>query len=485
MNARGNRVRKSRSQEKQARANKARKNSARKNRAPKNSARKNRALKNGPRERHSAARRTATSGRSALLGLMVIALTGAVLTLAGTTPHGVGAPIQSFQRTELEQRTFSCTGGIPDATANHGTVDAGLDRAMPIGAGPTRFDDDKSVALDAFAGQESRTKNWLAWLPCPEPRARWWFVGAGAATVTHDTVLTVHNPRPGDAVLDINVYGVDGPVEGPGLHGITVASDGTEVIDLAKMAPAVGDLAVDVVATRGLVSVSAADRFAPGVVGKAVQEWLPSQMSPSTEVTLAGLPRKPDHATLVVANPRGVEAIVAVEVIGATGTFAPTDDATLRVPPKSVASMSIRSVFDGEPFALKVSSAQPVAAGVRTVTGGDIAFGSAVRPVLDSTTVAVPAGSGDLVVSSVGGATSVAVTAFGRDGKQLLERSVAVAKAASTATPLPSGTRYVRLVATTPDAVAGFSVKDASGVATAGVVPAINSVLLPAVRPGW
>jgi len=416
---------------------------------------------------------------------MVVALTGAVLTLAGTTPHGVGSQVQTFQRSELEQRTFSCTGGIPDATATHGTVDHGVDPSTTIGAGPMRFDDDKSVALGAFAAQESRTKSWLAWLPCPEPRARWEFVGAGAATVTHDTVLTVHNPRPGQAVLDINVYGVDGPVEGPGLHGITVPSDGTEVIDLAKVAPAVGELAVDVVATRGLVSVSAADRFAPGVVGKAVQEWLPGQSSPSTAVTLAGLPRKPDHATLVVANPKGVDAIVSVEVIGATGTFAPKDDATLTVPAKSVASMSVGSVFDGEPLALRVTSAQPVAAGVRTVTGGDVAFATAVSPILDSTTVAVPKAATDLVISSVGRATSVTVTAFNASGKELLDRSVAVAKAASSATRLPSGTSYVRLVASSPDAVAGFSASDTSGVATAGVVPAINSVLLPAVRPGW
>jgi len=77
------------------------------------------------------------------------------------------------------------------------------------------------------------------------------------------------------------------------------------------------------------------------------------------------------------------------------------------------------------------------------------------------------------------------VTAFDRGGKQLQDRSVSVAKAASTATTLPAGTAYVQLVASTPDAVAGFSVTDAAGVATAGVVPSIRSVLLPVVRPAW
>jgi hypothetical protein len=416
---------------------------------------------------------------------MVVALTAAVLTLAGTTPRGIGARVQTFHRAELEQRQFSCPGGIPGAVASHGNVADGLGAAVPVTGAAQTFEDDKSVALESFAGQESRTKDWLAWLPCPEPRARWWFVGAGAAAVTHDTVLTLSNPRANQAVIDIDVFGTGGPVDSPGLHGITVPAGGTQVVDLAKVAPAVGELAVNVVATRGLVAISAADRFAPGVVGKAAQEWLPGQSLPDTAVTLAGLPAKPDHATLVVVNPRNVEAIVSIEVIGATGTFAPQDQPTLTVPPRSVVSTSIRSVFDGEPLAIRVTSARPVTAAVRTVTGGDVAFATGVEPIRDTTALAVPSGQGQLVLSSVGAQTSVQLTAFNGSGKQLLDSAVAVPQASSVATPLPAGTRYVRLVAPGADAVAGFSVTDAAGVASGGVVPAIRSVLLPVVRPGW
>jgi len=444
-----------------------------------------------PRDvRRSSGRRTLLDhepapGRTAVLGLMVVALTIAVLTLAGTTPRGIGARVQNFERVELEQRTFSCPGGLPDATAVHGNLDDGLAEPTTIHDVTTTFDDDKTVALGAFAGQESRTKNWLAWSPCPEPRARWWFVGAGAATVTHDTVLSVNNPRSGQAVVDIDVFGADGPVEGPGLHGLTIPAGTTRVIDLAQSAPAVGDLAVSVTATRGLVATTAADRFAPGVVGKAVQEWLPGQSLPSTAVTLAGLPTKPDRASLVVVNPRQVDTIVSVEVIGATGTFTPKDVPPLTVAPGSVATMSIGSIFNGEPLAVRVTSDQPVTAAVRTVTGGDVAFATGVRPIRGATALAVPSGAGQLVLSSAGPASSVQLIAYAASGKQLLERSVDIPKASSVGTTLPSGTRYVRLDATTADAVAGFSVSDAAGVATAGVVPAISSVLLPVVRPGW
>jgi hypothetical protein len=424
-------------------------------------------------------------GRTASLGVMVVALTAAVLTLAGTTPRGIGVPVHTFDRVELDQRTFACGGGIPDATASHGNVEDGLAAPVPIADSAQVFDDEKSVALGAFAGQESRAKDWLAWLPCPEPRARWWFVGAGAATVSHDTVLTITNPRAGQAVLDLDVRGSEGPVQGPGLHGITIPAGESKVIDLAKAAPAIGDLSVNIVAKRGLVSVSAADRFAPGVVGKAVQEWLPGQLLPSTVVTMTGLPAKPDRATLVVANPRQVAAIVNVELIGPGGTFAPKENPTITVPPDSVASVSIESAFNGDPLAVKVSSDQPVTAAVRTVTGDDVAFATGVRPVRGTTAFAVPSGTADLVLSSVGPESSVSVTAFAASGKKLSDALVKVPKASSVASRLPAQTRYVRLVAESPDAVAGFTVSDPSGIATGGVVPSIRSVLLPVVRPAF
>lgn len=426
-----------------------------------------------------------SSRRTVALGLMVVALTAAVLTLAGTTPRGIGAPVRTFDRVELDQRTFACGGGIPGATASHGHVDGGLASPVEIGDTAQVFDDGKSAALGAFAGQESRDKHWVAWLPCPEPRAHWWFVGAGAATVSHDTVLTITNPRAGQAVLDINVSGSDGPVQGPGLHGITVPSGSTQVIDLAKAAPAVGDLAVNIVAKRGLVSVSAADRFAPGFVGKAVQEWLPGQSLPSRTVTMTGVPAKPDRATLVVANPRQLEAVVTVHLVGASGTFVPKDNPTLTVPPDSVASVSLEGAFNGDPLAVQVSSDQPVTAAVRTVTGGDVAFATGVRPVSGTTAFAVPSGTADVVLSSVGPQSSVGLTAFAASGKQLADTTVSVPKASSVATRLPADTRYVRLVAKDANAVAGFTVSDPAGIATGGVVPAIRSVLLPVVRPAW
>jgi len=142
-------------------------------------------------------RATSPVGRTTLMAAVVVALTATLLVLAGTAPRGVGAPVQTFKRVQLDQRTFSCAGGIAGSKAIHGDITGGAAAPADIGAQPQVVDVHDGNALEAFAGQEARAAHWLAWSACPEPRPRWWFVGVGAATVTHDTVLTLTNPRAG------------------------------------------------------------------------------------------------------------------------------------------------------------------------------------------------------------------------------------------------------------------------------------------------
>ena len=322
--------------------------------------------------------------------------------------------------------------------------------------------------------------------PARSPVARWWFVGAGAASVTHDTVLTVDNPRPGPAVIDIDVYGPAGQVAAPGLHGLTLGPGATRVFDLSRLAPSVGDLAVSVLAQRGLVAVSAADTYSPGAARTRLQEWLPPQSAPSRTVTLSGLPAKPRDARLIVVNPTGVEVIAKLEVLGATGTFTPTTGSALTIGPASVVSVPVTGVFDGKALAIRVSAPRPVTATVRVTGKRDIAFASGVVPIRGSTAFAVPdVPSGSrLVLSSPGSPSTVQVSGFTARGRPVHREPLTVAAGASLAADLPRRVRYVRLVTDRP-VLAGFSVTASSGLAAAGVAPAIRAVRLPVVRPAW
>jgi hypothetical protein len=429
---------------------------------------------------------TPANRRPAVIGIMLVGLTFALLTLAGTTPLGIGRALDDPSRVRLDERVFSCTGGIGDAvTVRSGDLLNGLDKTRTVGKQPLRIVADRSVARGAFAGQQFLSAKVLAWVPCPEPHANWWFVGGGSAEITHDTVLTVTNPRPGAAVVDIEVYGTDGEVTAPGLQGITVAGRSTQVIDLAKTAPTAGTVAVSIVASRGLVAVTAADRYAPGVLGKSVQEWLPPQPVPGKDLVLAGLPSVPGSATLSLVNPGTTETIAKLEVIGTHGTFTPEGLAPFTVPPGSVVSVPISDVLDGTPMAIRISADHPLTGTIRTTKTGDTAFATGVQLLRDSTSFGVPQGFGRLVLSSLGQAGSVQVIGFDRQGRQLLSKTVKVAAQTSAAVKLAEGIRYVRLIADRPAVVAGFSVTYKSGIASAGIAPAIRSTRLPAVRPGW
>ncbi|MCZ4498668.1 MAG: hypothetical protein JWQ74_1221 [Marmoricola sp.] len=428
--------------------------------------------------------RRIASGRAAVLGIMVVGLTVAMLTVAGTTPRGIGRPVDNPDRVSLDQRTFSCTGGIAGTRIRNGSAGQPLRATARVGAKPVLITEDRTVARDAFAGQQARKGRSLAWLPCPEPQALWWFVGAGAA-VNRDSVLTVTNTRTGAAVIDVDVYGDQGPVEAPGLHGITVAAGATRTFDLAEQAPALGNLAVRVMAKRGLVVASSAERYPLATVGADRFEWLPPQPEPTKVVTLAGLPARPSSSALLVVNPGQVDAVATIKVVGATGTFVPTGVLPLRIPPGAVRMLPISSLFDGKPMALRVISQQPVTATVRSVAARDIAFGTGVQTIRGTTSFAIPDGSGRLVLSSLKVAAPVRFVAYDAQGRVLDRRTVAVPQQSSVAVRLTKAMSYVQLTGDQPAVVAGFAVQGASGVASAGVSPAIQSVLLPQVRSGW
>lgn len=431
---------------------------------------------------------TASQRRSIAYAVIVVALTAAMLTLAGTTPREIGRPVEDPSRVQLDSRTFSCAGGIAGAAVRSGDLSTGpaAARAVPTGGSPKPVTvvAERDVAVGAFAAQQASSATSLAWLPCPEPAARWWFVAAGGAENTHDTVFTITNPRSGEASVDIEVYGPKGPVAAPDFRDIQIPARGSRVIDLAKTAPSLGDLAVSITATRGLVAVSGVDRYAPGSVGTFTREWLPPQLLPARSVNLTGIPTERSSSSLVVANPGEADAIVEVEVIGRTGTFVPEKLREFIVGPRSVRTLPLTAVIDGTPLALRLTSEQRITATVRSVRNDDSSFATGVRVIQDETAFAVPDGKGYLLVSSVRTGTRVRVVAYGGKGQELLTTDLAVGARTTLQQGLPVGARYVRLTPADPAVIAGFVVTTQGGTAAAGIwSPA--SVELPSVRAGW
>ena len=402
--------------------------------------------------------------------LLAVLVTAGALVLAGQAglpaqvAPGAGAPQQVG-------RTLVCPGGLPGASMQSGRSALDASRGGRVASSPLPGSDDQAKEVvvppeqadGVFASQVARTGRWLALATCPEARADWWFVGVGASQA-HSSTLQIVNPREGDAVIDLDVYGPKGLVEAPGLRGLFVPAGTTRTFDLAAVAPAVGDLAVHVTTSRGLVAVVASDSFAPDLVGTPVREWVAPQPAASRNLLLTGLPDKPSQATLLVANPGDVEALAQVEVVGAKGTFKPPENDTVAVPPGAVLAVPVTKVFDGQPLALRISSARQITATVRSVVAGDEAYAGAAGPVADGSALGVPdAVKAELRVSATGSAGVVQVLSFGPDGKRLDARRVSVKEAATVGHPLPKGTRHVVLRSAAAGLVAGLVVTADAG----------------------
>ena len=433
-------------------------------------------------------------------GLVLVALVAGALYLAGTSPHGIATSAPVSDRLSVTERTFSCAAGLGGtklsvgaaATPRGGTVTVGKTKVQPPRStaldapGPVTVSSDRNAAPGAFAAQSASAASWLAMANCPEPRASWWVVGAGGSAA-HGSVVTLSNPRQGGAVFDVVVLGPKGIVESPGLRGLSLGSGKSMKLNLAEVAPSEGDLAVGVTTSRGLVSVSTTDTWLQQAIAKPRSEWVPAQPEPAKSMVVLGSPDKPDSASLLVANPSSTEAIVKIEGVGSTGTFAPKDVATFNVAPGAVGAAPLKEVFDGKPAAIKVTAQVPVTATVRSVVGGDESYSGVAEELAGSSVIAVPTGvKAGVRMTALEGDGSATVAAFSAAGKKLGESVVKLGAGTSGGADVPAGAAYVVVTPTGKSSIAAALVASTpSGISTAVVQPAIRALRLPAVRSGF
>lgn len=355
-------------------------------------------------------------------------------------------------------RTTVITGAAPvddlgsDGSLRHG--EPGQDLASAKQQTPARgellrlepgADDPPSLAVEATGdlaaglftfevdtGRDDTT----AVTECASPAARWWFTGGGA-TLDHSSELVLSNVDPGPAVVDVRVFGLDGEIETTGARGITVPPEERTTIALTDVAPQGEELAVSVVTSRGRVVAAMSDSFAPELGANTGADWVPAQTSPSRVVRLAGLPGRADSHSLVLANPSELEALVEVEVSGESGSFAPTDDAQVRVPPGSVVSTDITETIGTDASAVTLRSTVPVTATVRSVADGDSSYAGSVRALTGPAVApAVADGTSTLQLSAGQRSASADVTAYDEDGGKVESTTVEIpAGATSTWSP--------------------------------------------------
>lgn len=351
--------------------------------------------------------------------------------------------------------------------------------------GRTFLEAEGRAAAGVFASRTDTTGGALAVAACVAPRARWWFVGAGAA-LDHDSVLTVANVDPGPAVLDVRVLSSDGEVETVGTRGITLAAGETRTIALAAVAPQRDELAVSIGASRGRVAAAVSDRLSGGPASPDGLEWLPAAELPSRVVRLAGIPAEARERTLLVANPSDLEALVDVEVSGPRGTFTPLGARTLSVPPAGVVAVDAADLVTGQDAsALRVRSQVPVVATLRSRTRIDHGYAGAVLPLTQPAVAPVVDGSvGRVQVSAGRRGASVTITAWTAEGREVDVQRLEIDPAATQQIPVPSRAAFVVVTPRRGVVTGATTYAGPAGTSVLPLVPVPVRVALPAVAPG-
>ncbi|MGW4898777.1 DUF5719 family protein, partial [Kitasatospora sp. NPDC004240] len=302
----------------------------------------------------------------------------------------------------------------------------------------------------------------MSGLTCTPAGTSFWFAGASTAGDRNDYVSLV-NPEPTAAVVDIKLYGEKGLIENDAANGITVAPGSSQSVLLPTISKGqVTDLAVHVVARSG--RVGAALHAADGNKGA---DWVPASAEPAPVQVMPGLPADTAAARLVVWAPPEDDADLKIQLSGKNGLFTPAGNETIHVKAGMVAAVDLGKVTRDEVAGLRLSPTDekhptPVVAGLRidrTAANGksDAAWLSGTVPVGARATVADNrAGAATLFLTSNGEPATVRVTASaGSGGGTPATKEVQLPAGGTVALPAPEPAGVNGSFALTVETVSG------------------------------
>ena len=159
------------------------------------------------------------------------------------------------------------------------------------------------------------------------PRARspgtdFWFVGSGAVVGQRGRVYLT-NPEAAPAVVDVTLYGPDGPIDAPAGRGVPVAAGTQEVRLLDALAPGITRFAVHVHVRSGRVAAAVRDQQLDGLTPRGA-DWLPvgRAAGPPPGAARASSPARGSGACRS-SRPATSDAIVKLRLVTESGSFAP------------------------------------------------------------------------------------------------------------------------------------------------------------------
>lgn len=219
----------------------------------------------------------------------------------------------------------------------------------------------------------------LAVASCEESSAVAWVV-AGATDTGRTSLLLLANPSRVESSVDVSLFGVEGPIDAPGLTGLSVPANSQRVLSLAGFAPSASALTARVESRGGLIvptlQQSTVRGLEPGGVELtgATQEPADIQVIPGVRVTTAAaaaersqIAGSTDVATAVrVLVPGSEDADVTIGASSDTpGVPGVTVEAKARA--GAVVDIPVDGLGDGT-YTVTVQASAPIVASVRAAT---------------------------------------------------------------------------------------------------------------------
>jgi hypothetical protein len=340
----------------------------------------------------------------------VVPVNAAVLACPDAAKARVGAvvgPVKGGQAlvADLKSGHALSTLATPGVTWSTSPPDAG---AVVIRA-------DGGIAGGFVAEQTTRTKKSLTGVRCTEPRIDQWFLGPGPAAGTVDLLVT--NVDDVAASVDVTALSNEGSLDTTDGRGLEVEPHSTRTIKVGRSADGLGSLAapadtiaLHVTATTGRVAAAVHEDL-----GKKGADWVPVTAAPSTRVVLPGIPGGNGHRTLLVAVPGETDARIKVQIVTASGAFAPEGQDTIDAPAATVSTADLEGGFSDKAGAIVLSSDQPIVAGF-VATGDDVSFGAATAPLAGGGASADARDGSTLVLTAPQAAAKVRVTPVSAQG---------------------------------------------------------------------
>jgi hypothetical protein len=437
---------------------------------------------------------------TALVAIVIPVLT--VATLALVRPDTPVATVHPPTPTELNLAILTCpssltgdpTVSVASAAGESGSVELtssgdGATTSVEIpadhlasaepGDGAVTVRGTDRMAPGLVAGRHDEGP---AAVSCLAPTSDQWFTGLGAAA-RHQSVLELVNPDPGAAVADITLIGPRGPIDAPGLRGITVPGGRSLRLDLSQETPIRGELAAHVVVSRGRLGAYAADSFDELGRGEAGEDWLAPQDA-GDDLTLLGLPGGAGTRVLLLANDGDDEVRAIVRVVTKDSAFRPEGLDEVRVPPGSVTRVPLSDILgaaikDGA-VGLHVEASHPVTATLRSFVDGDLSHTVPLPLLTGATQTILPDGQATVVLAGEGVGSAEVLARLEGGGKKVV--TVDLAPGRTTTVRLPE--RAV-LVQVTPSSTTlrGAVVVEDGGAAVLGLRDLVMTGLVPDVRP--